>query len=440
MKNMKMIALASALCTAFTCTSASLTAFGIKNELPENTFEYENVYMQIVSDQHSSKPYLVVTGFTDEALQSGIQSTSLHLPPEIDTCMMPGFEGQEEYGALEVRKIGNEAFAECKNLTEVILPYTVKEIGQQAFESCMSLTEVRFDDTYNHEEPQLKTISTWAFSFCRKLENIDFPRSLDTIGEGAFLGCTSLKEVTIPAMSICCDAFASCLNLANVTITHSNADIDDYVFFNDTVRDPLHPEDIQNYLFYGTIHGYRGSTAQEYAERHNYNFEYLSELGQDAGDLTGDKAVSVEDAQLALMEYTAVSVAGKSSTLTFEQRRNADINRDGAVSVEDAQLILKYYVQNTVAGTPATWEELLYGKVEIKAPEEPVTTPAVTTTTEAAQTTTIPVATTVVVIQTTSAAVTTVPASTTVPVTTTAPASAKVPVTTTDAMQTTTAK
>ncbi|MCR4758833.1 MAG: leucine-rich repeat protein [Oscillospiraceae bacterium] len=440
MKYTKLTALASALCTAFSCTSASFTAFGIDNELPENTFVYEDMLMQIAFERPSGKPYLVVKGFTKDTMQEGCYPPSLHLPFIVETCSMPPFEGMEEYEALEVREIGDGAFSDCKRLMDITIPYTVKEIGMRAFENCANLTDVRFD--YNmDDEPQLYKIDSYAFNNCRKLENISLPSSLDMIEEGAFSRCDALTEIKIPAQFIERYAFTSCINLADVIITRSYAEIGENAFFNDAVTDPLWPGETLNYLFYGTIHGYHGSTAQEYAEKFKCNFEYLSYLDKDAGDLDGDSKVTVADAQLALREYTTATVAGGKSTLTFAQRKNGDINRDGAVGVEDAQLILKYYVTNTLAGTPASWEDLLYGKVEVEAPEKPVTTPAVTTTTAPAVTTSTMPATSAAPVQTTSApAVTTAPASTALPVMTTAPAATSVPVMTTAAVQTTAAK
>lgn len=79
------------------------------------------------------------------------------------------------------------------------------------------------------------------------------------------------------------------------------------------------------------------------------------------GDLTGDEAVDINDAQLALVGYTK-EVSKQDSALTQAQRKAADVNADGVVDVADAQLILLYYVKNTLAHTPTTWEELLKEK------------------------------------------------------------------------------
>ena len=76
------------------------------------------------------------------------------------------------------------------------------------------------------------------------------------------------------------------------------------------------------------------------------------------GDLTGDRIVGIEDAQLALKVYTD-RLAGKNTSLTNKQYRAADINGDGALTVEDAQYILKYYTEKNVAGKDITWDDVV---------------------------------------------------------------------------------
>ena len=90
------------------------------------------------------------------------------------------------------------------------------------------------------------------------------------------------------------------------------------------------------------------------------DFSSFAETGISSikGDLNSDGAVSVEDAQLALIAYVQ-TMAGLESGLTEQQIKAADINEDNTVSVEDAQLILIYYVSNTISGQNVTWDELL---------------------------------------------------------------------------------
>ena len=81
------------------------------------------------------------------------------------------------------------------------------------------------------------------------------------------------------------------------------------------------------------------------------------------GDINDDGAVSVEDAQLTLIEYVS-TMAGKAGSFSEKQKLAGDINGDNAVSVEDAQMILLYYVKNTLSGTSVTWDELRSPKTQ----------------------------------------------------------------------------
>ena len=76
------------------------------------------------------------------------------------------------------------------------------------------------------------------------------------------------------------------------------------------------------------------------------------------GDINDDGEVSVEDAQLALLEYVN-AMTGLESSLTDRQKLAADVNGDKESSVEDAQTILLYYVSNTLSGENVTWDDLL---------------------------------------------------------------------------------
>ena len=76
------------------------------------------------------------------------------------------------------------------------------------------------------------------------------------------------------------------------------------------------------------------------------------------GDINDDGEVSVEDAQLALLEYVN-AMTGLESSLTDKQKLAGDVNGDKEISVEDAQTILLYYVSNTLSGESVTWDDLL---------------------------------------------------------------------------------
>ena len=73
------------------------------------------------------------------------------------------------------------AFANCKNLREVVLPSTLSKVGYSSFDNCYSLTTINFPTG-------LKTIAGKAFNNCARLRNIVLPQTVKYIGDNAFSG------------------------------------------------------------------------------------------------------------------------------------------------------------------------------------------------------------------------------------------------------------
>lgn len=85
--------------------------------------------------------------------------------------------------------IGVNMFRGLK-LTSVKLPETITKIGNSAFEGCTSLKEVVM-----HEG--LKELGAYAFKGCSNLAEISLPDGMEDIGRNAFVQCP-IKEITIP--------------------------------------------------------------------------------------------------------------------------------------------------------------------------------------------------------------------------------------------------
>lgn len=77
-----------------------------------------------------------------------------------------------------VTKVADEGFSESQ-VTGVVLPQTIKEIGNNAFANCENLTSVNL--------PQgLQYVGNWAFGNSPKLESFTIPASVTTVEEQAF--------------------------------------------------------------------------------------------------------------------------------------------------------------------------------------------------------------------------------------------------------------
>ena len=155
----------------------------------------------------------------------------------------------------QLKTIGGDyyygAFSDCTALTSIEIPASVETIEKKAFMHCSSLATVTFE-----KGSQLKTIAgdsyDGAFSDCTALTSIEIPASVETIEAtafkrcsklatvtfekgsqlkiigggysssyyyGAFLGCSSLTSIEIPASveTIEATAFKRCSKLTTVT-------------------------------------------------------------------------------------------------------------------------------------------------------------------------------------------------------------------------------
>lgn len=77
------------------------------------------------------------------------------------------------------------------NIESITISNGVKEIGINAFRLCQDLK------TVNIEGNSLKTINPYAFFGCTDLKYVNFPQSIDHIGDYSFITSTNLNSVSI---------------------------------------------------------------------------------------------------------------------------------------------------------------------------------------------------------------------------------------------------
>lgn len=125
-----------------------------------------------------------------------------------------------------IESIGDSAFEECKQLTEVIIPSRTKEIGARAFYGCSTYTKQK-DKVYGYDVYDLNKDSG--------LREIDMTQanSLTTIGNNAFslnpiTSCTIPDKVTILPQGL----FQNCYYLQKVTCSDNTQEVKDSVFSN----------------------------------------------------------------------------------------------------------------------------------------------------------------------------------------------------------------
>lgn len=107
-------------------------------------------------------------------------------------------------------RIPTEAFMECQELSEVVLPESVTEIERRGFYKCMDLTEIKIPQSVERIDREafyqtglktltlpenLRFVGESAFLKCRELEYVRIPEHVETVEKWAFHGCSKLKIV-----------------------------------------------------------------------------------------------------------------------------------------------------------------------------------------------------------------------------------------------------
>lgn len=241
-----------------------------------------------------------------------------------------------------VRIISSFAVNSNDDLTSVTLPDTVTSIEEYAFAWCENLKTADIGSS-------VCKIGDSSFYDCKSLEVINIPETVEVIDQDAFHWCTSLKSIVLPSRikEIKTGTFANCEKLESLTILNPECVIadDDYTLYSS------YDETSSTPIFIGTLNGYKGSTAEEYAKKNDYSFVAIdggSSLNK-FGDPNSDGKVDANDASFILVEYSKLSTGGGSAMKT-EQKEAADVNKDTKVDSKDASLILAYYSYLSTGG------------------------------------------------------------------------------------------
>ncbi len=130
-----------------------------------------------------------------------------------------------------VKKIGRRAFYGCKSLTAIRLPASVSDIGAYAFYDCGSLRMADLADT------NVSELKIYTFGNCYSLEDLRLPGAISKIGDYCFEKCNRIKQINFPEtlqyIGIC--SFAECDKLDNLNLKNSKQklEIDMYAFYKD---------------------------------------------------------------------------------------------------------------------------------------------------------------------------------------------------------------
>lgn len=173
-------------------------------------------------DSITNENELIIPSSTEDYLVTSISENGFANLEGITTIYVPD----------SIEDIGDSAFYNCVDTQSITLGNKVTLIGEKAFMNCSNLSSINLN-------ANLKTIKASVFENCSKLTSAVLGKELSELGDKSFANCESLSTVFVfnPTLVIPDAVFENCSNL--------------------------------------TIYGYAGSTAEEYANLHNIQFESI---------------------------------------------------------------------------------------------------------------------------------------------------------------------
>ncbi len=112
-----------------------------------------------------------------------------------------------------IRKVGNNAFKDCRELTDLTMPKSAK-VGKTSFKGCDKLGEIKEPDmemgaapviasrektVKTNHKPEFVIVNSRLVKYNGQEEKVTIPDGVAVIGHRAFYDCKTVKEVTIPA-------------------------------------------------------------------------------------------------------------------------------------------------------------------------------------------------------------------------------------------------
>ena len=174
------------------------------------------------ADEKDGIVYAVINGEVRISGSSPTLSGEVVIPEQIDgypvTSIGPSaFRGRGELTGVTLpstlKKIEQNAFADCSKLRYAVIPDGVTEMGSEVFLNCVLLETAPFPSG-------VKELPMRLFAGCESLERVEIPSHVTKIGMSVFFNCTALREVSVPlsVTEIGYGAFDGCTALERVTL------------------------------------------------------------------------------------------------------------------------------------------------------------------------------------------------------------------------------
>ena len=181
------------------------------------TVEYEDTEYKVIGIGYRACAFCELISFI--TLPEGLEYIDDYAFLSCQTMKFPNIPST-------VRSIGIYAFDLCIEFKKITIPANIEHLGICAFSGCTSLktAEILCD---------LTEIPANTFSYTDLVE-ITIPKTVTTIGEGAFYECSNLESISLPQglQTIEDNVFATCKKIASINIPDGVSHIGTHAFYD----------------------------------------------------------------------------------------------------------------------------------------------------------------------------------------------------------------
>lgn len=194
-------------------------------DLTYNTYHGIVTIPEIWSD--SPYYYYRVVAIGERAFKDCSNLTQVNIGPKVETIREYAFQNCTALSTINipstVKTIANNVFEGCTSLNSITLPTSVN-LGNNLFQYCSGITSLDFLAGRN-------TILQGMFRGCTGLTTIQLPQSIDSIGNYAFQNCSGIKSLLFTqTLSIAEGSFQNCTGITKLTLTKNVKSIGQLAF------------------------------------------------------------------------------------------------------------------------------------------------------------------------------------------------------------------
>ena len=222
-----------------------------------NDYQKEAIIARVSVDSLIYDDNGVITGVMDKSL-SEVNIPAMHNGKEVRIGENAFADCKELcYVNIEngVKAIGKNSFLNCKSLINISFPTTIEEIESNSFDGCPNELFNKYNNCYyigpennnflfllkpeSYEieivslNANTKMISNHCFANCNKLNTVNL-MNVNIIGKFAFENCSSLINIKFPKTltTILSSAFYNCSSLAEINIPNNVKELGNNLFEN----------------------------------------------------------------------------------------------------------------------------------------------------------------------------------------------------------------